>query len=111
MLPQAVPDAQLGAEDKSLKWDYANVNDLLADGRMAEALSISLGTLTVNQKERLLRHVLGGATIGNEEPMILDLLRARPADAVQLIRRVGWRWLWEDLGGDNCRAFVRETAP
>jgi hypothetical protein len=55
--------------------------------------------------------VLGGATIGNEEPMILDLLRARPADAVQLIRRVGWRWLWEDLGGDNCRAFVRETAP
>jgi hypothetical protein len=40
MLPQAVPDAQLGAEDKSLKWDYANVNDLLADGRMAEALSI-----------------------------------------------------------------------
>jgi hypothetical protein len=55
--------------------------------------------------------VLGGATIGNEEPMILDLLRARPADAVQLIRRVGWRWFWEDLGGDNCRAFVREFGP
>ena len=70
-----------------------------------------LGRLTLAQKEQLLRHVLSGATIGNEETMILDLLEANHADAATLISRVTFRRLWDDLDGDANKRFINRFGP
>jgi hypothetical protein len=71
----------------------------------------ALHTLTFKQKFRLIRLVLKGATIGDEERMILDLLSAKRSHAPKLIRKVGWRWIWKDLDGKNDDRFIRRFGP
>jgi hypothetical protein len=71
----------------------------------------ALGSLTPTQKVRLTRDVLSGATVGDEETMIVDLLLAKPGDIPNVVNMVTWRWLWDDLGGGALRRLVREVAP
>ncbi|MDY6900293.1 MAG: DUF4157 domain-containing protein [Cyanobacteriota bacterium] len=64
--------------------------------------------LTFQQKEKLIRDILKGATIGKEDLMIVNLLDARSEDAPKLIKKIGWHWLWQDLNGNDCRNFVQK---
>jgi hypothetical protein len=188
LIPKAVPDAKLPEADKSLKWDFTSVDDLLASGPMQKALAKfmenkasefdsvlagapanakaaiaeriqrpmrggptqavpllrrvvdytpstgggvfghnqddnavdyyleakkrgALDRLTLAQKERLIRDVLSGATVGNEETMILDLLEANHADGIKLISAVSFRRLWQDLDGDENKRFINRFGP
>ena len=71
-----------------------------------------LGTLTRVQRERLVRLVLGGATVGNEETMIVDLLETAPSsDLAPIIDHVRFRWLWDDLGGSQLERLVHRVGP
>jgi hypothetical protein len=67
-----------------------------------------LNTLTIEQKNKLIRDVLSGATVGKEELMLVNLLDAKPSDAPTLIKDIGWRRIWDDLSGNDCRNFVQK---
>jgi hypothetical protein len=71
----------------------------------------ALATLTLMQKVSLIRGVLSGATVGNEETMIIDLLLTKPADIPNLVNIVTWTWLWDDLGGSSLRRLVHDVGP
>ena len=68
----------------------------------------ALQTLTFEQKYKLIRDVLDGVTVGEEELMIVNLLDAKPSDAPELIKQFGWRRLWDKLDGNDCRNFVQK---
>ena len=61
----------------------------------------ALPTLTLPAKQRLVEHVLTGATLGSEDAMIVDLLAANVDDGVKIIKHFGWRWIWDDVDGDD----------
>ena len=68
----------------------------------------ALGTLTLPAKQRLVGHVLSGATIGEEDAMIVDLLSVNVADGVQIIKHFSWHWIWDDVDGEDCRNFIKK---
>jgi hypothetical protein len=43
--------------------------------------------------------------------MLVNLLDAKPSDAPVLIQDIGWRWIWDDLSGNDCRNFVQKFGP
>jgi hypothetical protein len=91
---------------------YGHDEDDRALEYYAEAKSQNaLGGLTVRQKIRIVHELLSGATIGDEETAILELLDANPGDAPQIIEAVTWEWLWDDLDGDEHIRFVRKCGP
>ncbi|WP_448002672.1 hypothetical protein [Agromyces bauzanensis] len=86
-------------------------DDALSYYRAAK-LKGSLGTLTLVQRRRLVRAVLSGSTTGAEDTMVSDLLvSATPADATAVLDDVGWRWVWNDLSGDDLRRVVDVAGP
>ena len=87
-----------------------------AEDSNAEATSMTsrqgaLHTLTLTAKQRLVEHVLTGATLGSEDAMIVDLLAANVDDGVKIIKHFGWRWIWDDVDGDDCRNFITKLGP
>lgn len=56
-----------------------------------------LDKLTLKQKKDIIGNLLDGATIGDEEDAIMDLLKAKPADAKALINEFGWERLHDDI--------------
>jgi hypothetical protein len=71
----------------------------------------ALPSLTEAQRARLIRDVLSGATIGDEDTMIADLLTTNDAHVVPVIKTVGWRALWEDVSGDDWDRIMRRAGP
>lgn len=71
----------------------------------------ALPTLTLTAKQRLVEHVLTGATLGSEDAMIVDLLAANVDDGVKIIKHFGWRWIWDDVDGEDCRNFITKLGP
>ena len=71
----------------------------------------ALGGLTVPQKIRVIHELLDGATVGDEETAILDLLAANPSEANQLIQANTWEWLYDDIDDDEHKTFVRTYGP
>ncbi len=71
----------------------------------------ALHTLTLPAKTRLVEHVLTGATVGDEDPMIVELLAVNVADGVKIIKQFGWRWIWDDVDGQDCRDFITKLGP
>jgi hypothetical protein len=71
-----------------------------------------LRSLTYVQRERLIRRLLDGAAVGDDEDAIMDILTNAPdTDARNLIRRFGWETLYDAVddgpGEDFIRAFPR----
>lgn len=85
-------------------------DDALSYYRTAKAQNV-LDRLSLTQRTRLVRLVLEGSTTGAEDTMVADLLTSRPADAPAVIDSVGWRWIWDDLGGDDLRRIVDQVGP
>jgi hypothetical protein len=71
----------------------------------------ALESLTVEQRTRLIRDVLSGATLGDEDTMIADLLTTNDAHVVPVIDSVGWRWLWDDVSGRDWAKIMRHAGP
>jgi hypothetical protein len=71
----------------------------------------ALDTLTLDQRKRLVRLVLEGATIGDEETMVADILTSNLSHAPAVIDSVGWRWIWDDLGGKALQRVVDTVGP
>jgi len=68
----------------------------------------ALETLTFDQKFKLIRDVLDGVTIGDEQPMIVTILGAKFSDATELIKKFSWHRLWQKIDGNDCRNFVQK---
>jgi Domain of unknown function (DUF4157) len=71
----------------------------------------ALGTLTLPAKQKLIHDVLTGATLGEEDTMIVELLDANHDDGVRIIEHFGWHWIWDDVDGEDCRNFIRRLGP
>jgi hypothetical protein len=71
----------------------------------------TFGTLTLQQRKKLLKDVLDGVTIGDDEKVALDVLTSADGSMKPLIDSVGWRRIWKKLDGENCRKFIRECGP
>ena len=85
----------------------SNAEDYFNDVKARGALH----TLTLPAKQRLVEHVLTGATLGSEDAMIVELLAANVDDGVKIIKHFGWRWIWDDVDGDDCRDFITKLGP
>jgi hypothetical protein len=70
----------------------------------------ALGTLSVAQRIRLIELGLDGPTLGDDEEMIVGLLDSNLSHVVPVLSVVGWRRVWDDVDGENCRSFVRSCA-
>ncbi len=81
------------------------------DYYQAALRSKALGTLTFDQKRRLIKHVISGATMGNEEGMIVDLLTANTHDALALINIFQWPRIYNKVGEDSGKRLVRSLGP
>ena len=67
----------------------------------------ALPTLSIAQRQRLIRLALDGPTLDKDESMIVDLLFSNAEHIVPVLDSVGWRKVWDDLDGEECRQFVR----
>jgi hypothetical protein len=70
----------------------------------------ALGTLSVAQRIRLIELGLDGPTLADDEEMIVGLLDSNLSHVVPVLGVVGWRRVWDDVDGENCRSFVRSCA-
>jgi hypothetical protein len=179
MLPVVIPDSQLPESQRSVRWDFATVDDLLASAPFQLALAEfgrrkaadlqqkesslppiakphfrpavvepfansivetvrrivnwtpdtgggflghnqddnaldyyeqaravgAVGSLTAEQRIRLIRHLLDGYTAEDEENAVFDLLTANAADSATVIAAVGWDRLEDELGKRFTRRF------
>jgi hypothetical protein len=86
-------------------------DDALTYYRTAKAKG-ALEPLTLVQRKRLVRAVLEGSTTGAEDTMVADLLTsATPADSSAVLNDVGWRWVWDDLSGNDLQRVVDVAGP
>jgi hypothetical protein len=173
MIPEAKPDTAQGAGQGKTKWDYADIEELLADAQFVAGARIfaaekaavmrevaasfdatkraavedgvvkpltsdpigtlrmvinwtptlsdsllghntddhsndywkeakntpgGLRSLTYVQRERLISRLLDGATVGDDEDAIMDILKTAPdADARKLIKKFGWKRLYDKI--------------
>ncbi|MEZ4360943.1 MAG: DUF4157 domain-containing protein [Kofleriaceae bacterium] len=64
----------------------------------ARATTGGMASLTPVQRERLMRHLLDGTTVGNEETALMEILTTAPADeARRLIGVFGWQALYDKI--------------
>ena len=84
----------------------SNAEDYFNDVKSKGALH----TLTLPAKQRLVEHVLTGATLGSEDAMIVDLLAANVDDGVKIIKHFGWRWIWDDVDGETAATSSPSSA-
>lgn len=78
-----------------------NALDYYRQARGADAV----GTLTVEQRAKLVRDLLDGYTAGDEEDAVFDLITANFAHSRAVIAQVGWARLEDELGGRFSRRF------
>ena len=71
----------------------------------------AMPTLTLLQRKKLLKDVLDGVTIGEENQMVLDLLTSNDSQVKATVDHVGWRRVWDKLWGDDCKKFIRHCGP
>jgi hypothetical protein len=71
----------------------------------------AVGSLTFEQKQRLIKHVITGVTIGEEEGMIVDLLAANTNDALSLINIFHWSRIYNKVGENAGKRFVHNLGP
>jgi hypothetical protein len=83
-----------------------NARDYYATAKAKGALP----TLSVAQRVRLIRLGLDGPTLDEDEEMIVGLLSTNDAHIVPVLDQVGWRNVWKDVDGEECRQFVQATA-
>ena len=57
----------------------------------------ALRTLTYEQKRKIIKNLLDGATVGEEEDAVVELLEQNKYDARQLIREFGWGRLHDEI--------------
>lgn len=82
-------------------------DDALTYYLAAKSKKGALETLTLTQRKRLVRAGLEGSTTGAEDTMVADLLTsATRADSTAVLTYVGWRWVWDDLSGNDLRRVV-----
>jgi hypothetical protein len=66
--------------------------------------------LSTNIKILLIREMLNGATLGDDEKAIIELLRtALPLERVEIVSKIGRENLWEDFSGTNLRTIEAIT--
>ncbi|GET36579.1 eCIS core domain-containing protein [Microseira wollei] len=69
-------------------------------------------SLTHKQREKLIQDVLKGATMGDEQAMVVELLKTATSEqATQLIGKIGWHKLWKEIDGDTCRKLIQSVGP
>lgn len=74
--------------------------------REAKRTKGGLRSLTYPQRERLIAHILEGATVGEDEQAILDLLTtANSQEQLRLIVRFGWQTLYDKIDDGPGEAF------
>jgi hypothetical protein len=71
----------------------------------------ALASLTEAQRARLINDVISGATLGDEDTMVADLLTTNDAHVVFALKDVRWRVLWEDISGDDWIRIMRRAGP
>ncbi|MGB7520366.1 MAG: DUF4157 domain-containing protein, partial [Spirulinaceae cyanobacterium] len=71
----------------------------------------ALPVLSLPQRQKLLKDVLDGATIGEENQMVLDLLTTNNSQVKETVDHVGWRRIWNKLWGSDCKKFIRHCGP
>jgi hypothetical protein len=71
----------------------------------------ALHTLSIAQRQRLIRLALDGATGDDDEAMIVGLLNANYDHIVPVLDGVGWRNVWKDMDGEECRQFLNTAGP
>ena len=74
--------------------------------QQARATPGGIASLTVEQKQKLIKDVVSGYTAGDEEAAILEILAAKKEDAPALIAHESWHRLWRTIDGEHCRTFV-----
>jgi hypothetical protein len=85
-----------------------NANDYWKQARKTPG---GLASLTYGQRERLMANFLEGATVGDDEDAVMDLLRsASAADRRRLIDRFGWERLHDEVDDWSGEDFA-ETYP
>src|SRR5687768_12346943 len=67
--------------------------------------------LYIRQKVRIVRELLSGATVGDEETAILELLEANKGEAPAVIAGTGWEWPYNDLDDHEQVLFIRKLRP
>lgn len=79
-------------------WEH-NTDDNANDyWQQAKNTPGGLKSLTYTQRKRLIGDLLSGATVGDDEDAIMDVLKNAPeADARQLIQHFGWSKLYDDI--------------
>ncbi len=93
-------------------WFGHNTDDEAMD-YMAKARATpgGIASLTVEQKQKLIKDVVAGYTAGDEEAAILEILGAKRADAPALIEHEGWHRLWKTIDGEHNTQFVEQFGP
>lgn len=71
----------------------------------------ALPTLSIAQRQRLIRLALDGPTGDDDEAMILDVISTNTSHIVPVLNAVGWRRVWDDLDGEECRKFIKAAGP
>lgn len=78
-------------------WGH-NTDDNALDYVNAARKAEGLGSLSLEQRRRLIKDLLDGATIGDDEDAVMALLTsATDADARTLINRFGWEHLYDKI--------------
>jgi hypothetical protein len=84
-----------------------NTDDNALDYVEAVRKANGLATLSLDQRSRLVRDLLEGATIGEDEDAVMDLLTsASDADARALIDQFGWERIHDDIDDFAGEAFA-----
>jgi hypothetical protein len=84
-----------------------NAVDYYKEAKKKNALS----SLTETQRAKLIKDVLSGSTTGDEDTMVADLLTTNDAHVVPALKGITWRWLWDDISGDDWTRIMRRAGP
>jgi hypothetical protein len=66
-----------------------------------------LASLSADQRIRLIKLGLDGATTDDDEDMINGLLESNKSHIVPVVDVVGWRRIWDDIDGEECAKFIK----
>lgn len=90
----------------SIAWiEWHNQDDNALDYYKQAGGADAVGTLTVEQRVKLVRDLLDGYIAGEEEDAVFDLITADSAHSRAVIAQVGWARPEDELGGRFWRRF------
>lgn len=84
-----------------------NQDDNALDYYNAASAKNAVGTLTVDQSVDLIKNLLDGYTSGEEEDAVYDILVKNPSQSREVINRVGWERLEDEIGDRFSKRFPR----